>query len=96
MSQTGFIYQESRRSIRLGWKRPVRIVQPTQRLAYAVNASATGLLIDTAFDQGYRVGAQISVLIPHMNSENQILVKGQIVRTERFVDRIRIAVNLID
>ena len=96
MSQSEFIYQENRRSIRLGWKRPIRIVHPTQRPAYAVNASATGLLIDTAFDQGYRVGAEISVLIPHMNGEYQIFVKGQIVRTERFPNHLRIAVNLIE
>ncbi len=96
MSQTGFIYQESRRSIRLGWKRPVCIVQPTQRSAYAVNVSATGILIDTAFDRGYRVGSQISVIIPHLNGQNQITINGQIVRTERVSNHIRIAVNLID
>ncbi len=95
MNQANFLYQESRRAIRLGWKRPVCIVQPTRRFAYAVNVSATGILIDTTFDERYRVGANISITIPHINGTNRMVVNGQIVRAEMVNDKLRLGVNLI-
>ena len=96
MNQAEFAYQECRRAIRLAWKRPVCIVEPTRCNAHTVNVSATGILIEAGLMQDYQVGSEIAIMIPNMDGIRQMVVNGQVVRVERKPQRSRIAVNLVN
>ena len=86
--------QENRRAIRMKWNRPVQISKPTNLDGLAVNVSATGLLVNTFDDPSLNVGDSIAVIIPHASRDDQITVNGKIVRRQRYLDQLQIAIDL--
>ncbi len=86
--------EEHRRAIRMNWNRPVQISKPACLDGLAVNVSATGLLVNTFDDPRLNVGDVIAVIIPHASRKDQITVNGKIVRRQRYLDQLQIAIDL--
>jgi len=87
-------FTNTRRANRINWRRPVTIVDPVRADGMTVNVSAVGILLSTNPHVNLELGAEIALDIPHIEGKDSMIVHGQVVRLERTLEDLRVAINL--
>ncbi len=87
-------FTNTRRANRINWRRAVTIVEPIRADGMTVNVSAVGILLSTSPHVNLDVGSEIALDIPHIDGRDSLIVHGQVVRLERTLEDLRVAVNL--
>ncbi len=87
-------FTNTRRANRINWRRPVTIVEPIRAEGQTVNVSAVGILLSTNPQVRLELGSEIALDIPHIDGDDSLTVHGQVVRLERTLEDLRVAVNL--